>query len=96
MVDQCDHGEGRPEKKKEPITIGHALFGLAGVIVSGIATYTTIQTDLSTVKAVQAQRGQQIQELREDMKEVRSDISDKMNKFNDKLDWMIDQRTRHK
>ncbi|SHL09865.1 hypothetical protein SAMN05216428_10167 [Nitrosospira sp. Nsp11] len=87
----CD--EEKPRRKGPSnfsLSIG-GLIGIAGLLGSGIATYSSVQNDIAALKRGEVYQERTNDRLTAEIKSVRLEQRETMKEFNEKLDRVIEQ-----
>lgn len=105
MLSDEKGGDERPHRKGASnftLTLS-GILSITGLLGSGIATYNTIQNDLTGIKRGEVYQEQTNQRLADDIKSVRQDQRETsqenretMREFNEKLDRIIHQLPRRR
>lgn len=98
-----DEQEKEPEKEERrrgPSTYSISFMGIiaiAGLVASGVATYNSIQNDITSLKRGEMYQdrtnerlGKEIENVIVAQKEARAEQRETMREFNEKLDRVID------
>ena len=87
----------RIERRRGPSTYTLSFSGIiavAGLAASGVATYSTLQNDIATLKRGELYQERTNERLDKEIKSVRAEQRETMREFNDKLDRIIDKWAR--
>ncbi len=94
------------EKRKGPSNFTLSVGGIIGILslgASGVATYSSLQTDIASFKRAELyqdrindQLREEIKSVREESRAVRLEQRETMKEFNDKLDRIIEHWPRRR
>ena len=89
-----DEEEEQPEERRKgpsnyTLTFG-GIIAVAGLAASGVATYTSLQNDIATLKRGEFYQERTNERLSEEIKSVRVEQRETMREFNEKLDRIIE------
>lgn len=94
------------ERRKGPSNFTLSVGGIIGIIslgASGVATYSSLQTDIATFKRgelyqdrINDQLREEIKAAREETRALRSEQRETMKEFNEKLDRIIEHWPRRR
>lgn len=87
------------ERHKGPsnytLTFG-GIIAIAGLAASGVATYTSLQNDIATLKRGESYQERTNERLSEEIKSARNEQRETMREFSAKLDRIIEEWPRAK
>ena len=92
-----DDSDPRIERRRGPSTYTLSFSGIAavaGLLASGVATYSAVQNDITSLKRGELYQERTNERLSEELKSVRVEQRETMKEFNEKLDRLIDQWAR--
>jgi hypothetical protein len=87
----CDEKvEEKPRRGPSNLTISWSgIIAVAGLLASGVATYNTVQNDISSIKRGEQYQQETNQRLGDEIKAARAEHRETMREFNEKLDRII-------
>lgn len=94
-----DQDNSDNDRRKGPsnytLTFG-GIVAIAGLAASGVATYTSLQSDITSLKRGEAYQERTNERLSQEIKTARAERQEAMREFNAKLDRIIEEwpRTR--
>lgn len=95
MVREAGSSDKREGPSTRSLTVG-SLVSLAGLLASGVAMYSTIQTDLTSLKRgevyqerINDRTHEELKNLRAELKEARMEQRDTMREFGEKVDRLV-------